>query len=403
VISQRLNADETGASPIAVSNSSQTDVREAFAALCLLLDGLLSGSSDMQPVSKELTASVAAFAREHRLLPLIYRLSEQSRSQRLPAPLFAEAWARHEANAVANRKSIAELTRISMQFRNRGIRFVCHKGAALARSLYADDAARVYSDIDVLLARKDVFRAVDALSELGYRGGERIAAQRRHAFLDAKRQYDLELFNAETHTALELHWRTDAQHPIGDPDDDGWWASLDSVDLGDLPVLQLNRRELMFALLIHGTKHQWERLSWLVDIVVLAQRFDAPDWTWLAEEGRKRRCEVRLFFGLRLASWLFPRAVPPTAQTTPGVEKKLAAVVDDTHAKLCAGGEVATSIWSSIGRDLRCNDTPWQSFRQAMLLAFTPNHHDWQHVGAHPLARLTSFASRVRRKLSKRV
>jgi hypothetical protein len=66
---------------------------------------------------------------------------------------------------------------------------------------------------------------------------------------------------------------------------------------------------------------------------------------------------------------------------------------------LKAENDEASNVWASIARDLRCNDTFGQSLRQVALLAFTPNHHDWQHVGNHPLAGVTSFVSRLQRKL----
>ncbi|MGL5003699.1 MAG: nucleotidyltransferase domain-containing protein, partial [Casimicrobium sp.] len=336
------------------------------------------------------------------LEPLLFKILESTSLANSSQHEFAALWVSYEANAAKNRRAEAELLRIAEVLHELNIDFVAHKGPALTRALYGDPALRVYGDLDLLLRSEQVFHAADALAALGYRPLTEVAPNHRAAFLRAGRQYDLELSHVDTGAHLELHWRTDAQYFVERIDDAAWWKCLDTVAIGAYVVNQLAPMELMFALLIHGTKHQWERLAWLVDILLLAKNLNREDWLALHAAARAKRCEIRILFGLRLAERLFARRLDGDLEWRAAAEAQAANIVDATVAELCASnveGEYPRTLWHSISRDMRCNDTVSQSIGYVARLVFTPNHHDWRHVGNHPAARLLAFPARMSRKL----
>ena len=71
-----------------------------------------------------------------------------------------------------------------------------------------------------------------------------------------------------------------------------FWNRCETVNLEGRAVRSLDMEELLFLLSLHGTKHQWVRLSWLVDITEIIRSTPELDWVrvWtLAEESRTER------------------------------------------------------------------------------------------------------------------
>jgi Uncharacterised nucleotidyltransferase len=345
--------------------------------------------------------SLVSLAANHGLLPLLHWAVENGVAE-LPDDVRVAAWVAYETNARRNRKAEAELRAIVEKLESVGIRALAHKGPALTRWLYESPALRVYSDLDLLVARDRVFAAVDAMSELGYRSDAKIPASHRQRFLRSGRQYDLELEHVESGILLELHWRTDARFFAEDLDAPETFDRAVTVEIDGASIHQLPLRELMFALLVHGSKHQWSRLSWLVDIALLARRFADDDWKWLVRSGIDHSCQARLECGLSLARSLLRTSMPNLDWSQ---HLSLRAEFHATRIEGILRKEQipdAPSIVTGIHDDLSLNDRMSQSIAQTCRLIFTPNLRDWHRVGDHPGGLLLAFPRRVASTLWRR-
>ena len=79
-----------------------------------------------------------------------------------------------------------------------------------------------------------------------------------------------------------------------------------------MPVLCAD--DLLLVLTLHGTKHAWERLSWIYDIAHLLRSTPGLDWdALLAEAGRMRASRI-LGLALHLADRLEDTPIPPTVR-----------------------------------------------------------------------------------------
>jgi hypothetical protein len=73
----------------------------------------------------------------------------------------------------------------------RGIPAIPYKGPVLAASLYEDLAVRPFSDLDILIKRKDVLKAMDLMTSLGYRPHYQLTHTQVAAFLKSKYEFPL--------------------------------------------------------------------------------------------------------------------------------------------------------------------------------------------------------------------
>jgi Uncharacterised nucleotidyltransferase len=339
-------------------------------------------------------------AATHGLLPLIHKLLENGKLQALPSRTAALAWAAYEANRRRNQVVAADVARVISTLASNGIAAYAHKGPALALWLYGDSALRVSSDIDVLVAPRHLFAAVEALAPLGYVSRWGIPHRYRARFLRAKQQHDLALDREGAEAHLELHWRTDPRFHAERLDAT---IAAPAVTIENVAIPQLPAKELMFALLVHGTKHKWERLAWLVDIALLAPKLDASDWQWLVDAGKERHCEIRLAVGLYLANTLLDVDIAPQ-NWTPSLSVRAKQLANELESTLSSQAEFRPLSWFEDFRgDLRFNDCFRQNAGQTLDLIFTPNLRDWHDVGDHPGALLLAFPRRILSALARRL
>jgi len=332
----------------------------------------------------------------HGLLPIVHWLVERGQIVDVERGVAAAAWAERAFNAERNRCAEQRLIEIVSTLNAAGIATIAHKGPALTRHLYGDAALRSYTDLDLIVNAADLFDAVDAVGALGYEPITRVDTAVRGRFLQAGRQYDMECVHREHGALLELHWRSDPRFFIEAP-------TVAPIDIAGVRLAQLCDRELLFALLIHGTKHRWARFAWLLDVALLESRLRPDDWAWILRQARRLRCETRLLVGLILVRNIVGRA-PPEVDWSGPARRRACRMADAIERELgCAETSPDRSIVQQMRDEHASNDSVGQTVAHGARLAFTPNLRAWQHVsprqawpGAAWLARLVRIAARRR-------
>jgi Uncharacterised nucleotidyltransferase len=346
---------------------------------------------------------LVAYAGRHGVLPLLHHLFETDGVRCSSHTIRAACWAAYESNRDHSDRARAQFQELFALLQRNGIKCFAHKGPALSQLLYPDPSLRVYSDLDLLVNKEQLFAACDALEAVGYVPYSRIALEQRKRFLEAGLQYDMKLSHPERPMLVELHWRTDALYYTEDLACEGLYKNALTAESSGQVVQQLPKRDLMFALLIHGTKHQWSRLAWLLDIALLAPELDDGDWVWLAQQASARGCQTRVLIGLGVVGSLFPFPVLPKFEWSAVALARASKIADAIERALRNSADLPELGWfAQFCDDLRCNDTRTQSVRQIARLVFTPNLRDWDRVGSHPLAMWASFPSRVFHALLRR-
>ena len=141
--------------------------------LCLLLSrGQLS--SELQKRILPYLASPVQWplilerAYAHQVYPLLYRNLRELGFPGVPPAVRAELKRAYLANALRNQLFAEELARLLKLLGEAGIPVIPLKGVTLAQSLYGDPAARVCSDIDILVPPADAVRARRVILANGY-------------------------------------------------------------------------------------------------------------------------------------------------------------------------------------------------------------------------------------------
>jgi hypothetical protein len=197
-----------------------------------------------------------------------------------------------------------------------GIPALPYKGPALAQSLYGDVALREFADLDLLLRADDVLRAHDLLEALGYAPEYVLTARAQAAVLALKSQYHLALMHRESGIMVELHWKTDARAPVETLSDPPWWQRTADASVAHVRARSFTPSELLLVLCIHGSKHHWASIGWLVDVAELLRREPQLDTEWILSAARRFGSERKLALGLRLARDLLAAPLPQRLEST---------------------------------------------------------------------------------------
>lgn len=198
-----------------------------------------------------------ALARTHRMLPPLGRAGpsqDVSADDRLRAEQTRRTMRLLTLGAV--------LLELLAALEARSIKVLTLKGPALALLLHQDIASRPCGDIDLLVDPAQATAAAAVLVERGFVPDLDIAIGK--LVMVSK---DCTYVRGGLH--VELHWRLfDNPHLLNWPFGSLWQART-IVCLNGRPVPTLSVRHYGVYLAVHGIRHGWQRLRWLMDMALL--------------------------------------------------------------------------------------------------------------------------------------
>ncbi len=222
-------------------------------------------------------------ADQHGLVPLVFRrLSAEpgaGQSHGLEALRQLD-----KANAHRTLWLTLELLNIHRHLRARGLDVLPYKGPLLAEKLYGNVALRQFSDLDLLVRSDDLPAIKQALAELGYEPGLRLAQAAERDYLKSGYEYTFD--GARGRNLLEIKWQILPRfYSIG-------FAVSEFFERATVAMIEGQRlrtlcdQDLMLVLCVHAAKHAWKQISWLRDIAQLA-RSQGLDWAALRAKAER--------------------------------------------------------------------------------------------------------------------
>ncbi len=149
------------------------------------------------------------------------------------------------------------------------IPYSCFKGPLLSFRIYNDPTVRIYHDIDLLIDKKMITPIVDILTRNDFQISEGVPWPQKKVqqelFVDTVQH--LSFYNRKLNTCVEVHWVLMHGLPVTQKKIRQIIAKeMTEIEFAGrlFPVFSLEF-ELLY-LLVHGAKHGWTRLKWLVDI-----------------------------------------------------------------------------------------------------------------------------------------
>jgi hypothetical protein len=267
-------------------------MREALSAedeLCLCLArGELS--PEVRGRALELVATplrwdlVLQRAREHQVLPLIYRSLRLLEFPAVPPGPRARLTQAFRANALRNEFLSQELARVLGLLDQAHLAVIPLKGVTLAAALYGDAAYRVCADLDILVPADQTLRARRLLLENGYTSPFTEEYFLEHLFptgveciLTPKREVPA--------FVLEIHWTVLNYSTQDDAALQDLWRLAQPGEFLGRRACSLTPEWLFLYLAGHAAYHKWP-LRWLADLHELCL---APQMDWALVKEKSAR------------------------------------------------------------------------------------------------------------------
>ncbi len=244
------------------------------------------------------------------MAPLLYVALRDSDAPAAAVKRLRAAW------VAAQRQHLlagAQLRDIVRALGDAGVPAIVLKGPALAAAYYRDPALRPFTDLDVLVRRRDRGRALDVLATLGY----------AHGSPGRSLAYELEHAPAANFVAphgsfllpVDLHWECVA-HPGGSratelAADEIWSRAAPAPSWGQT-ARTLAREDLLVYLAAHlAIHHVLTGTLWQLDLALLLRCHGATlDWDAVSERAHRWRAGAAVYFALRIVHERLGAAVP---------------------------------------------------------------------------------------------
>ena len=293
-------------------------------------------------------------AESHGVLPLFYR----ALSGRLPADFVARFRSQWALSLFLAR----ELDNLLGEFERHQIEVLPLKGPVLAELLYGDVSLRPSDDLDLLVHPEDFVRAEALLLQLGF---EPIGEAD-----DYHRDY------GRNGIFVELHFGIASPSALRF-DLAGAWNRAQTRNFYGHAIPFFAPADLILYLSLHGLKHRFARLVWVLDVVRALEKLDGRDSSTLLSHARTHRLKNLLLTSCEIARSNFDVKLPPDVaaeiRARPGLAEHAATITDGI---LATAANPRTSVHDA-SYYLQLADNPGHRWQQRFQF-FLPTQQDYQ-------------------------
>ena len=320
---------------------------------------------------------VVAVAEQHCLLPIVYEIIAAGSRDLIPPEQLNLLRARTVPRAAAGMALSRELLRLHELFEDAQIPAIPFKGPLLAWVAYGNFIRREYSDLDFIVQQKYIPEVVALLESAGYL--PKFDAREAHAGQGriAPGQYAFE--SQPQKILVEVHTERTLRYFPTRIDLEEMAARLMTVEIGGQRLRTFSIEDTLVMLCVHGAKHFWERLAWVLDIAKLATAQEV-DWVLLSEIAAKLESTRVLRLGLYLAHDLFGAVLPEKLLEEIGRDHVIPELAGKVYEKYAGISDPGAGVLPRAAFRFWLRDGIGQGLRHTWRLASSPTESDRQEV-----------------------
>ena len=322
------------------------------------------------------------FSTFHGLNPILFKAINSLESDVVPSEKLYILDNYNRSNTMRSGLLFDRLWDAVNLLRSNGIEPLTFKGSVMASELYGDKASREYSDIDILVHPGSLRKAMELISSSGYNPEIDLPDSYRGVY--EKYGYYYSHFAERDNTSLDLHWRLLPSYFSFSPDTEYVMnhSRQVTVDGRSFPTI---KPELMIVYLaIHGAKHSWVQLNWVLDLALMAGK-DGIDWDDVIRISEIYNCRRMLYAGLLLACSVFGPGIPEDITSRAGSDPDAVRLSEDALSILFpqkTGFRHRMDIQLYFYSTMESNSDRVKFFHDTVL---KPTMLEWESVKLPPL------------------
>jgi len=257
---------------------------------------------------------ITFLAERNKSEALLYRLMKNARPDLVPDHILIRLRKAY-LNTFERNEAFKEIVgHIHSNMEEQAVPHVFVRGLVLAELIYGNPALRRYSDLDLLVTRSDVSRALECLESIGAlrRAGSLPDYYYMNYHFHVERQ-----FTEGRCVTVELHWNLDHRYTMFTIDIPRVIHDCPRLSVGGVEMPVLHPVDQMLGLCLHAAKHcpairyfpdspllarrvlldGW--LTQVVDIAMYLNTYQSVDWNEIHHRSQSWGMETIVYAGLR--------------------------------------------------------------------------------------------------------
>jgi hypothetical protein len=334
---------------------------------------------------------VLATALSHGLVPLLQKNLGAAAADLVPAHVLARLKRESVANSQSVLHLLAKQLKVYRTLQQHGLRLAIFKGAVLAQKAYGEVSLRQAGDIDVLIDRTNFAAARSLLESLGYEMTPQLTAAQLASHLAF--HCEIPFMRDEWFTIVDLHWELAPRSFVFALAADEVMSRLQPVSLAGTTIETFCNEDMVLYQSMHGAKHLWHRLEWIVSLAELIRASPDLNWDTVVQRAEAANATRMLALGLRLVETFSDvrletrilESVDPA-----GVMKRMAAQIRD---QIFTSSHNLESTQTNL-YNFKIMDRKRDALVSALRALFVPTLPDWQALTLPPTLHPLYYAFR---------
>jgi hypothetical protein len=205
----------------------------------------------------------------HGVFPLVYKIIKKY-DEKIPLDKLSFMKQTYMDLVKTNMLMTSELIKVSNLLEENGIKSIAFKGPTLSQMAYGDVISRQYVDLDVLVDESLLKDAQKILEVNNYLPRYDLEEYQKENLKDVV--HDISMINKLNGINIELHWTLSSGEFFIDLEKLEYMSDTKKYNLLNHDINIFTNEKLFIYLCVHGYKHLWERIEWLVDIYYLISK-----------------------------------------------------------------------------------------------------------------------------------
>lgn len=243
----------------------------------------------------------------HGVLPLVYH-TLKNYQKNIPKDVFQNIKSINMDIVKQNMLMTAELIKITKLLEEHGIESIPFKGPTLSHIAYGDITLRQYVDLDILIDKKNIKNVYDILIDNDFQVKFDKKFLNNEIFIDTNS--DIQFFNKKNNILIEVHWKLFRNQFSKKVNLKEIIYNTKNIFINNIKIEIFSNEVLLVYLCMHGSKHFWERIEWILDIDKLVRVSPDLNWNKIIELSELFESSIMVNLGLYLSHKYFGTKIP---------------------------------------------------------------------------------------------
>jgi hypothetical protein len=249
---------------------------------------------------------IVDMATRHRLRPLLYYNLIKICPGDVPEDVLVNLRDFYHSNVRKNLMMTGELVKVMKLLEDNGVNAITYKGPVLAQMAYGNVGYREFGDLDILVDKSDALKAKNLMFSQGYELLTPIKISDAD-FMKLEAEYIF--INKKLGSKIEINWNFEGNFFSFKGDPSCLFDNQIKYNINDFEFLSFSPENKLLMLSIHAAKHDWTRLSWIMDIVEFVNK-QSINWEDTLKKADKLGIKKILLITLYLAHDLWDLELP---------------------------------------------------------------------------------------------